>query len=160
MATILSELPRVPVVVGPGETRVANPLDFWGEQVLVKVAGSDTNDQLSCTFHTVPPMKGPPRHQHQREDEMFYVVEGEVAFEIDGKGVVARAGTTLLAPRLSVHAYQNFTQQPIRLLVTTSPGGLDRLFAEVAELKGGTPEQLHALGDKYGLRIMGPPLKQ
>lgn len=148
------------LIVAPNEGRTPTPLRFFGEEVTVKIAGADTNDQLCTTLHRVPPMAGPPLHQHQREDELFYVLEGEVTFQIDGKRIVVQQGTTALAPRLSVHAYQNFTDKPIRLLVTCSPGGLDRLFVEVEALKGDTsPDKLHALGVKYGMTIMGPPLQ-
>jgi mannose-6-phosphate isomerase-like protein (cupin superfamily) len=68
----------VPLVVKPQEGRTAHPLRIGGQEVLVTVAGADTNDQLSCFFHVVPPMSGPPLHQHTREDEVFYVLEGDV----------------------------------------------------------------------------------
>jgi len=96
------------LVVAPREGRTAAPLTIGGQEVFIKVTGADTNDGLSCMFHTVPPMTGPPLHQHQHEDELFYVIEGEVTFEIDGTRTLAKAGTTLFAPRLTKHAFSKF----------------------------------------------------
>ena len=149
-----------PLVVAPREGRTANPLTIGGQEVFIKVAGADTNDGLSCMFHTVPPMTGPPLHQHQHEDELFYVIEGEVTFQIDGSRTVAKAGTTLFAPRLTVHAFQNFTQSTARMLITLVPGRLDRMFVEASALKGeNVAAQFGPIGAKYGLEVKGPPLK-
>jgi len=140
------------LVVQPQEGRTADPLGIGGQEVLIKVAGADTNDQLCCMFHVVPPMSGPPLHQHTREDELFYVLEGEVTFEIDGKRTLATAGTTLFAPRLTVHAFQNFTQSTAWLLITLSPGGLDRMFVEASALMGDNiSAAFGAIGARYGL---------
>lgn len=149
-----------PLVVAPREGRTANPLTIGGQEVFIKVAGGDTNDALSCMFHTVPPMTGPPLHQHQHEDEMFYVIEGEVTFQIDGNRTVAKAGTTLFAPRLTVHAFQNFTQSTARLLITLVPGGLDRMFVEASSITGeNAAAQFGPIGARYGLTVKGPPLR-
>ena len=151
---------RDSLVVAPREGRTASPLTIGGQEVFIKVAGADTNDGLSCMFHTVPPMTGPPLHQHQREDELFYVIEGEVTFEVDGKRTLAKAGTTLFAPRLTKHAFQNFSQSPARLLIMLVPGGLDRMFVEASTLSGeNAAAQFAPIGARYGLTLAGPPLR-
>jgi quercetin dioxygenase-like cupin family protein len=148
------------LVVAPREGRTPSPLTIGGQEVFIKVAGADTNDGLCCMFHTVPPMTGPPLHQHQREDELFYVIEGEVTFQVDGNRTLAKPGTTLFAPRLSVHAFQNFTQSTARLLITLAPGGLDRMFVEASSLTGeNVAAQFAPIGARYGLTLMGPPLR-
>jgi quercetin dioxygenase-like cupin family protein len=149
-----------PLVVAPREGRTANPLTIGGQEVFIKVAGADTNDGLSCMLHTVPPLTGPPVHQHQHEDELFYVIEGEVTFEVDGKRTVATAGTTLFAPRLTKHAFQNFSQSTARLLIVLVPGGLDRMFVEASTLTGeNVAAQFAPIGAKFGLTLAGPPLR-
>jgi quercetin dioxygenase-like cupin family protein len=148
------------LVVAPREGRTANPLTIGGQEVFIKVAGADTNDGLSCMFHSVPPMTGPPLHQHQHEDELFYVIDGEVTFEIDGKRTLAKAGTTLFAPRFTVHAFQNFSQSPARLLITLVPGGLDRMFVEASTITGeNVAAQFAPIGARYGLAMKGAPLR-
>jgi quercetin dioxygenase-like cupin family protein len=147
-------------VVAPREGRTEKPLALGGQEVFIKVAGADTNDALCCMLHTVPPMTGPPLHQHQHEDELFYVLEGELTFEVDGKRTVAKAGTTLFAPRLTVHAFQNLSQSPARVFITLVPGGLDRMFVEASTLTGeNVAAQFAPIGARYGLMMKGAPLK-
>ncbi len=40
----------------------------------------------------VPPGGGPPPHTHSREEEGFYVLEGEITFYVEGQPFVATAG--------------------------------------------------------------------
>jgi mannose-6-phosphate isomerase-like protein (cupin superfamily) len=58
------------LVLGPQDHRLREPLDVLGEQGLVKLAG-------------------PPVHRHSREDEWFYVLDGELTWEVDGQGARA-----------------------------------------------------------------------
>jgi quercetin dioxygenase-like cupin family protein len=64
-------------------------LDILGEEVLVKLTNTDTNGAAAVFHLTVPPMSGPPLHRHSREDEWFYVLDGEITAEIDGQKTVA-----------------------------------------------------------------------
>lgn len=68
-------------VLSARQGRTREPLQVFDTPVLVKLAGADTEDR-AATFHiTVPPLSGPPLHRHSREDEWFYVLEGEIAIE-------------------------------------------------------------------------------
>lgn len=160
MSTTSSSPVPVSLVVAPREGRTGNPLTIGGQEIFVKVAGADTNDGMSVMFHTVPPMTGPPLHQHEREDELFYIVEGELTFQVDGNRTLAKTGTTLFAPRLTVHAFQNFTQSTARVLITFAPGGVDRMFVEAAALTGeNVTAQFGPIGARYGVTVKGPPLR-
>jgi uncharacterized cupin superfamily protein len=44
-------------------------------------------------------MPGPPLHVHSSEDELFYVLEGELAFQVDAQRILAKGGTTIFALR-------------------------------------------------------------
>lgn len=107
-------------------------------------------------------MSGPPIHFHTREDEVFYVLEGELVFLIDDRQVVAKAGTTIYLRRGTRHAYQNFGDSPARLLIAVTPAGLDRFFVELsARTRNAAMPDLTVLEEldiKYGLRTVGPPL--
>jgi quercetin dioxygenase-like cupin family protein len=100
---------------------------------------------------------------HTREDELFYVLEGKLVFELAGRRIEAGAGATIFAPRGTAHTYQNFGQQPARLLIMVTPAGMDEFFEE---LSAGTPEGalpdmafIVSLDAKYGLTTLGPPLR-
>ena len=68
-----------------------------------------------------------------REDEWFYVVEGQVSFLINGTWTGMFPGDCVYSPRGSVHAFKNNTDQPIRLFIHVASSGFERFFAEAAE---------------------------
>ena len=146
----------------PGEGRTPAALNVVGEETLVKVAPADSDGQLAAFHLVAPPMSGPPRHVHSREDEWFYVLDGELVFEIDGERRTLGAGGSVWLRRGVAHAYQNFTDRDARLLIVTTPGAFCDFFVEVsaAAPAGGipAPEVFAALDAKYGITTLGPPM--
>ena len=89
----------------------------------MKVSPADSHGALAFFHLLAPPMTGPPRHVHSREDELFHVLEGEIVFDLDGERHTVGSGGTVYLRRGVVHAYQNFTATDARLLIATTPGG-------------------------------------
>jgi mannose-6-phosphate isomerase-like protein (cupin superfamily) len=73
-------------------------------------------------------------HRHTREDEAWYVIEGELSFEVGEQRATAGPGTFVYAPRDVPHSFK-VTQAPARYLIFFSPAGIELLFSEVAELR-------------------------
>jgi quercetin dioxygenase-like cupin family protein len=73
------------LLLKPRETRSTGPLNIFGDLVFVKLGGDDTDGNYAIMKTVTPPQGGPPLHRHRREDESFYVLEGEYVFEVDGK---------------------------------------------------------------------------
>ena len=150
------------VILSHGQSRTTAPLNVVGELVHILVAGLDSTDQLSAFHLVAPPMTGPPLHVHSREDEWFYVLEGELVFEIDGVRHTVAAGGSVYLKRGVSHRYQNFTDRDARLLIATTPAGLDRFFVALDAITppGGMPtmEQLLSLDAEFGLATLGPPM--
>lgn len=144
------------------EGRTAAPLNVVGEETLVKVAPCDSDGKLAAFHLTAPPMSGPPLHVHSREDEWFYVLDGELVFEIDGERSVVEAGGSVWLRRGVTHRYQNFTGRDARLLIVTTPGDFCGLFIDMSAgtPAGGMPsmEWLAELDVKYGITTLGPPM--
>lgn len=144
------------------EGRTPAPLNIVGEETLVKVSAADSEGQLAAFHLVAPPMSGPPRHVHSREDEWFYVLEGELVFELDGVPHTVGAHGSVWLRRGVVHAYQNVTDRDARLLIVTTPGRFADFFVEVsaAAPPGGMPipEVFAALDAKYGITTLGPPM--
>ena len=144
------------------EGRTPAPLNIVGEETLVKVGPADSDGQLAAFHLVAPPMSGPPLHVHSREDEWFYVLEGELVFEIDGERATVGPGGSVWLRRGVVHRYQNFTDRDARLLIVTTPGAFHGLFVEMsaATPPGGmpAPEVFSALDAKYGTATLGPPM--
>ena len=150
------------LVLGPEEYRLRAPIDVLGERCLVKLAGTDTNEAVAVVHLTVPKLSGPPLHRHSREDEWFYVLDGEITWQVDGQRFSGGAGASAYAPRGTAHTFQNFSDVPAHILVMVTPAGLERFFDEVDALNAGlsTPDfaGTERLMKEYGMELLGPPL--
>jgi quercetin dioxygenase-like cupin family protein len=150
------------VLLRPGESRLESPLDILGDQVLLKLGGRDSAGQLTVMMGITPPKAGPPLHRHSREDESFYVLEGEYLFEVDGKQFHAGPGTFAFLPRGTAHTFQNVTDKPGKLLILTQPAGIEDFFVEIDGAMRGMSEPdmsvLLPIFHKFGMELLGPPL--
>ena len=149
-------------IVAARDGRTPAPLNIVGEETLVKVSAEDSDGMLAFFHLVAPPMSGPPRHVHTREDELFYILEGELVFELDGERHTVREGDTVYLRRGVVHTYQNFTTSDARLLIATTPGTFCDLFVELsaATPPGSLPafDLIDAIATKYGIATVGPPM--
>lgn len=127
----------------------AASMNILGITHYMRVASEDSDGTLCLTELVAPPGTGIPRHVHTREDETFHVLEGEFEFEVDGRGVRAPAGTTIFAPRNVPHGFRNASGRAARLIVAITPGGLDKMFGELARLPAGAPD-LARIGEICG----------
>ncbi len=155
-------MPAQTVVLAAAEGRTPAPLNVVGETTLVKVAPEDCDGRYAVFHLVAPPMSGPPLHVHSREDEFFYVLTGELLFEVDGVRHTVHAGGSVALQRGVPHRYQNFTDRDASLLIVTTPGDFCRFFVDISAITpaGGLPTmaQLVSLDATYGLTTLGPPL--
>ncbi|WP_405798948.1 cupin domain-containing protein [Streptomyces longwoodensis] len=90
---------------------------------------------------------------HERHEEAFRVLEGELSLEVDDRTLTLGAGAYAVVPRGAVHRPYNAGPVPVRFLFITSPA-LNGFFAEMAELNaatGGRPtaQALRDLGARW-----------
>src|SRR5215470_3768114 len=95
--------------------------------------GEDTNGKYALWETIVPPGGGPPPHVHSREEEGFYVLEGEITFQIGEERLVATAGTFANMPVGTPHSFKNESNRSARMLISVAPAGLERMFFEVGQ---------------------------
>src|SRR5207249_493923 len=106
-------------------------------------------------------------HIHSREEEGFYILEGEITFTIDGKKQVATAGTFANMPVGTPHSFKNESGQQAKMLISVAPAGLEQMFFEVGvQLPDGSTsalpptkeeiEKLLAIAPRYGIEIRLP----
>ncbi len=148
-------------IVDAGETRTGEPLFLLGEKISIKMTGSDTNGKYTIFETTTPVNGGPPLHMHHREDEWFYVLEGEFLFQVGDRQIRAATGAALFAPHDVPHTFLNVGTTPGRTLVVAEPAGLEMFFAQMAAAcVDGLPDPAAILPvfEKYGLELLGPPL--
>src|SRR5262245_27815517 len=93
--------------------------------------GEDTNGKYALWEAFVLPGGGPPPHVHSREEEGFYVLEGEITFTINGERVVATTGMFANMPVGTPHSFKNESSRPAKMLISVAPAGLEKMFFEV-----------------------------
>jgi quercetin dioxygenase-like cupin family protein len=105
----------------------------FGEKVIVHLDGERTNGKLAMWTNITPPGGGPPPHYHSNEDETFHVLEGRIAFLVDGQWHESGPGDSAFMPRGVIHTFKNVGDQPARMLITATPSGFEDFFARCAE---------------------------
>jgi mannose-6-phosphate isomerase-like protein (cupin superfamily) len=129
--------------------------------------GDETLGRYATWEAIVPPGGGPPPHVHSREVESFYVLEGEITFQVGDERRTAGPGTFVHMPIGVPHAFKNESDRTTRMLISVVPAGLEKMFFEVGQSvePGSTTappkskeeiERLLAASARYGIRILVP----
>ena len=123
-----------------------------------KVLSKSVNGSAAIIEHTVEPKSiGAPMHKHTHEDEISYVLEGELSVVQDGKIQTASAGQYIVKPRGIFHTFWNAAKERVRFIEVITPGNFEYYFAELAPfLEDGKPPQMDKVIEtvtKYGLII-------
>jgi quercetin dioxygenase-like cupin family protein len=141
---------------------------FWwqGSLMTIKARSEDTCGALGLVEGSFYEGFGPPLHVHRREDEAFYMLEGEIRFRQGDDEFVAGPGSWVWGPRGVPHA---FKVEPggARALVIITPGGFERMFEEggvpvLDSAKPPTteydPEAARALAKRFEFEVVGPQM--
>ncbi len=131
------------------------PLDVLGVPHVLYVAGDRTHGGLAFAEMRVPPGMGIPRHVHTREDEVFYVIEGQIVFTLDDREFTAGPGATVFGPRRVPHAYRA-AGAGARALVTIAPAGMEEMLRELSRLPAGPPDppRVSEIVARYGISFV------
>ena len=105
---------------------------FFGNLAVIKTTADDTAGQLTVVEITAPPGLEVPLHVHRRDDEAFWILEGDVTFEVGGNAIEAHAGDYVFGPRDIPHRY-TVGHDGCRMLFITVPGGLEDLIRDTSE---------------------------
>jgi len=128
-------------------------LKVLADNITVKVDGEDTGGNFTVVETNNDPDAGVPPHYHENEDELFYVVEGEVEFMVDGEKIIAREGDTIFGPRRVPHGYRFI--KPTKMVVTICPSGFERMFREVHNMEDQSNlEEVVGIFNKYGVYLV------
>jgi quercetin dioxygenase-like cupin family protein len=124
----------------------------------VLLHGEQTGGHVSVTEITLPPhTEGPPLHTHDF-DEAFYMLEGELIFQVDDALATKAAGEVSLAPRNVAHALANHGGAPARYVLVCTPAGFERHWVRVAAEAAGVEPPQWALQPLPEVTIVGPPI--
>jgi len=102
---------------------------------VIKVTAADTGGQMTIIEVTEPPGTEAPLHVHHNEDEAFWVLDGDVTFEIGQTTIEAHAGDYAFGPRHIPHRYA-VGEAGCRMLFMLTPGGFEDLVMAMSEPAG------------------------
>jgi quercetin dioxygenase-like cupin family protein len=136
--------------------------------VTIKATGKETSGRYALVEVLEPEGEEAPLHVHHNEDEGFWVLEGELTFQVGEETIKASPGSFLFGPRDVPHRY-TVESGPARLLFILSPAGFEEFIYATSEPAKdltlpsppeGPPdeaalEQLVALARRYGAEILG-----
>ena len=116
----------------------------------------ETGGAWSLFEEDVPLGMGPPSHRHDW-DEAYYVLDGEVDFEIDGELVKTKAGDFNYLPRNTLHSFKGASSSPARVLIFAAPAHASDFFEEVNDQVRRLPDDLQKIpeiGLRHGIEFM------
>ena len=128
-------------------------LTFGGGRILVRASGESTGGAFSL-FEELPPMLDTPMHVHARDDELFWSLAGEHVVQVGEREYQIGPGGMVFAPRGVPHSQRRLVPGEGRLLVMTTPGGLDGFFRELAaaDAAGSLDADAYAVAsERYGI---------
>ena len=128
----------------------------------------DTNGAFLLVEATLAPGTEPPPHVHTREDELFYVLQGEFDIYVGEKGFNLKAGECVFMPRFKPHAFV-IRSHRLRVLALFTPAGLEEAFrvmsspaqsldlpTEPVTYSTGDQKQVAQLLSEYGAHFLTP----
>lgn len=138
------------VLPGAGEQ-----LSVIGDRQTVKLDSSHTNGAFALIEQYNEPGTSMPEHFHTQEDEIVYVLEGEVEFTVSKEKIVASAGTTVFLPKGVPHSFK-VGEKGARALIMLQPAGMEKLFRELNRLPPGKPdlEVVKRTCSRYGIHFL------
>jgi quercetin dioxygenase-like cupin family protein len=140
---------------------------FLQNRMTVKAFAEDTGGAFGLVESRIAAGASPPLHVHRREDEAFFVIEGEVRFRCGDRELLAGPGSFVFLPRDVPHTFVVEGDDDAHMLTLMTPGGGERFF-----LEGGRPPEgpglpppgppdiarLQRAASLFASEIVGPPL--
>jgi quercetin dioxygenase-like cupin family protein len=106
---------------------------WFGGLAVIKLTSAQTEGRFSLIEVLQPPKLEVPLHIHSREDELFYLLEGKIAYRIGASEFEASAGHTIFAPRNIPHGFRGLSSEPARYLIVYSPAGFEEFVRESSQ---------------------------
>jgi quercetin dioxygenase-like cupin family protein len=115
------------VAFGRGRQSLERSVWYSGWLMTFLATAEDTGGQFALMEQVARKGNAPPRHIHHREDETFYVIDGEMTFSVGDETIMATPGTMVFAPRDVPHSFTIDSEQ-VRILVMVAPAGAEGFF--------------------------------
>ncbi|MDQ3887599.1 MAG: cupin domain-containing protein [Actinomycetota bacterium] len=140
---------------------------FLGALVRIRVGGDSTGGSLAVLEHYGERGYCSPLHRHEADEELFFVLEGQLRVEVDGQQHAAGPGAVAVLPRALPHAFV-VTSPHARFLTFHTPAGFERFTLEAGTATTSLehsppndrplePAALAEMASAFGIQILGPP---
>jgi quercetin dioxygenase-like cupin family protein len=124
----------------------------------VLLRSEESGGHVSVIENVLPPhFSGPHLHTHDF-DEAFYVLEGELVFQVEDELISKGPGEFAFAPRGVPHTLANPGDEPARYVLVCTPAGFERYFARIAADQAGVAVPDWALGPIPQVTTVGPEI--
>ena len=152
---------------GRGRQSLKESAWYSGHLLTFLATGKDTQGRYALIEMVGRKGNVPPPHIHHREDETFYILEGEMTASVGGQTIKGTPGTMIFLPRNVLHSFEIESEQ-MRMLVLLTPAGLEGYFQECsvsapaitlpppAEVPYSEIQKMMHVAAKYGLEFVLP----
>lgn len=153
---------QTPTLVARGD---GEHFHFLNNLYTAKLSGEHTNGQMTAMEFLAPRNFAPPLHRHDLEDELFYVIEGEIWFSCGDREGVYSDGAVVWLPRGLPHTFQ-VRSETARVLQISTPAQFERFVATLGRPAGEPvlpepeeidPGQVAEIGAQFSIEVLGPP---
>lgn len=125
-----------------------------GDIYRVLLDSAATGGAFSLIHAVVPPGGGPPFHTHTREEELLYVLEGEVTFFSDAGERVVGPGGAAFFERGERHRFENRSDATAQMLIQTTPAGFEEMLREAGTPLAPGQTEPHPVGESDIARLV------
>ena len=127
----------------------------------IKISGRDTKNDLAVFEQTgLTPNGGPPLHVHPKQDEWFYIIDGNYIFQCGDEKFRLKTGDSIFLPRNVQHAFIQLSENG-KMIVSYLPAGNMEDFFSVTNKWTFPPskEEIAKVFFDHDMKVVGPPLK-
>jgi quercetin dioxygenase-like cupin family protein len=153
------------VIRQPRFLPVDDGLSIWwmgDDRITFQATSEDTGGAYAFWIDEPPGHVGPPKHVHSREEEGFYVIEGEVKFWAGDVEAVLTKGDFIALPKGIPHSWVNTSVGDAKLITFTAPGGNEGFFLTLGGSGVGAPgpratlplSEINARTRRFGVTYM------
>jgi mannose-6-phosphate isomerase-like protein (cupin superfamily) len=112
------------LVLDAGQGRVYN---LGPMTAIFKADGNETDEKYSVSeWWLEPNSSGPGAHQHEDQDQVFYVLEGTISMFVGEQWIDCDKGAFVRIPKNTIHTFANRTGKKAAILNFDIPGGFER----------------------------------
>ena len=142
-------------LIAAGEDRLSETHTLGYSKIRFKVLPRETSNGLFVIEHMNLVKGGPSLHLHLYQEEYFYVIEGEVHFQVGDTRKTLKTGDSILSPRRIPHTFSATGSKPSQMLIAFTPAGkMEQFFRDSPDFNSVKPDL--DMWRRYDMEYVGP----